>query len=287
MNTWRRVPNKPALRRFIECYWYLEAAGEPDATQRVSPLLPPSPLSHYVLTPATQPFRYVAGQDVFEGYGSHLLFANRQTLRLEETYPLQRLGIAFKAGTLYAWLGLSGGAADPIGTADVTDYPDLALVDGSSSIDLGAQPESAVEHLDSVLSRAMAVARQDEYFLLARRAMAYLDAWYGHDHAEEALHSHAQLAAQLGCSKRTLERAMSRTTGITLSEYRAMLKFNNLFAYAYRHARQPLDWSALAQTFGFSDQSHLIRQLKQRIGSTPGEYLKRRNVLIDVYGDFE
>jgi len=40
----------------------------------------------------------------------------------------------------------------------------------------------------------------------------------------------------------------------------------------------------LALAVGFSDQPHLIRQLKKQIGLTPNTYAKQRGLTIDVYG---
>jgi AraC-like DNA-binding protein len=43
----------------------------------------------------------------------------------------------------------------------------------------------------------------------------------------------------------------------------------------------------IAYQFGFSDQSHLIRYLKQYIDLTPKSYALQRGFTIDVYGGVE
>jgi AraC-like DNA-binding protein len=48
-----------------------------------------------------------------------------------------------------------------------------------------------------------------------------------------------------------------------------------------------IDWVDVANLFGFSDQSHLIRYLKTNIGKTPVKYVQQRDLAIDIYGDFE
>ncbi|MBD3895833.1 helix-turn-helix transcriptional regulator [Halomonas sp. ML-15] len=230
----------------------------------------------------------MAGEQTFQGWGSHLLFANRQTLRLNEAYPLERLGIAFKPGTLYAWWGPRGDASRVIGDADLSRISGLERIKPSWLLGSAATPDTVVSYLDNILSPLMASARLDPAFQLARLAMAHLDARYDNSsQVAESFGTHAQLADRLGCSKRTLERAMTRVTGLTLSQYKTILTLNGLLVYTYRRSEQEIDWTAIAQSFGFSDQPHLIRRLKRLIGSTPGEYLRRRNVLIDVYGDFD
>ena len=95
------------------------------------------------------------------------------------------------------------------------------------------------------------------------------------------------LSLNLHCSRRTLERAFRRVTGLTLKQYETMQTLENLLLYLYQYQDNSPDWADVAAKFGFSDQPHLIRYLKTAISSTPGTYLKQRNLTIDVYGDFE
>ena len=62
---------------------------------------------------------------------------------------------------------------------------------------------------------------------------------------------------------------------------------DSLVTYLYQQGKQKQDWAEIAVQFGFSDQPHLIRYLKQQIGLSPNNYLNQRNLTIDVYGDFE
>ncbi|MGP1782604.1 AraC family transcriptional regulator, partial [Shewanella frigidimarina] len=56
--------------------------------------------------------------------------------------------------------------------------------------------------------------------------------------------------------------------------------------HLYQHPLNP-DWAALADQYGFSDQPHLIRQMKKILGVTPAGYISARDLVIDIYGDFE
>ncbi|ELR66288.1 Transcriptional regulator, AraC family [Photobacterium marinum] len=78
-----------------------------------------------------------------------------------------------------------------------------------------------------------------------------------------------------------------KVTGLTIKQHEMMKRLDLLFTYLYKHADKTLNWVDIALKFGFSDQPHLIRELKKHIGATPGSYLNTRNLIIDIYGDFE
>jgi AraC-like DNA-binding protein len=66
-----------------------------------------------------------------------------------------------------------------------------------------------------------------------------------------------------------------------------MERLESLLSYLYGLKNKDISWADIAINFGFSDQPHLIRYMKQSIGNTPGEYVKIRNLTIDAYGNFE
>ncbi|MGH3823985.1 MAG: helix-turn-helix domain-containing protein [Pseudonocardiaceae bacterium] len=49
-------------------------------------------------------------------------------------------------------------------------------------------------------------------------------------------------------------------------------RFRILEAAAAAHSGESINWSALAQAPGFSDQSHLTRAFTQVVGTSPGAY---------------
>ncbi|GIC79440.1 helix-turn-helix domain-containing protein [Moritella sp. F3] len=94
----------------------------------------------------------------------------------------------------------------------------------------------------------------------------------------------AQLSEKLYCSQRTIERSFNKVTGLTLKQCQLMQKLESLLEYLYHRDSQDIDWVDLAYQFGFSEQPHLIRYLKSQIGATPNNYVKQRDLTIDVYG---
>jgi AraC-like DNA-binding protein len=97
----------------------------------------------------------------------------------------------------------------------------------------------------------------------------------------------AKLGESLNCSQRTVERSFLRVTKLTLKQYKSMIRLEEILNYLYSLESESIHWADIANEFNFSDQPHLIRYLKNAISLTPGEYVRQRDLTIDVYGDFE
>jgi len=63
-----------------------------------------------------------------------------------------------------------------------------------------------------------------------------------------------------------------------------MNKLEAILEYLYQRKQCDIDWVDIAYQFGFSDQPHLIRYLKQKINLTPQKYSQQRGFAIDIYG---
>ena len=66
-----------------------------------------------------------------------------------------------------------------------------------------------------------------------------------------------------------------------------MNKLEEMLEYLHQRDNTDIEWVEVAYQFGFSDQPHLIRHLKQLIGVTPKAYVKERGFTIDVYGGID
>ncbi len=78
-------------------------------------------------------------------------------------------------------------------------------------------------------------------------------------------------------SPRHVERRIKSFSGRSLREWQSLVKTEGIF-FAARDlhlAGQRLDWAALAQEGGFSDQAHMSRTVKRITGFAPGEFAQR------------
>lgn len=264
--------------------WYLRL--DPDETVPTPPVLIPNPRAHLILTPPDQPYLYQNQDRHFSGQGAHLLTAIDGILHLQDQAPLQRLGITFQPSALYR-LKAQGAlpcvgvnqcyqGAHFISLADC--FPEASTRTGAFWLNSQPAPDILARikaHLDHLALDSQA----DHFTRYAEKAMVRLD-----DPGNLALDTQL-LADACHCSRRTLERAFKRVTGLTLKQYQMMMRLEHLVLSIYQQDK--VDWSRVAHACGFSDQPHLIRYLRQLLGKTPSRYMAARDLTIDIYGDFE
>ena len=197
---------------------------------------------------------------------------------MDHSQPFLIIGIKFHVAALYA-VHLSPLAL----SLDVVTQVNFNRLIRSDNFSLSAltemaleQPEKASKILDQLLLPWLLDSQHDKHSELAARAITLLK------HQPVAQIGHA-----LHCSQRTIERSFLRVTRLTLKQYQSMIRFEELLLYLYDLSGENIQWVEVANKFNFSDQPHLIRYLKSTIGTTPTAYEKRRDLAIDIYGNFE
>jgi AraC-like DNA-binding protein len=89
----------------------------------------------------------------------------------------------------------------------------------------------------------------------------------------EASKKVSRLADEMGFSRQYLNRIMKAEVGVDLKTFSRILRMRRLTG-TLRGLLQPPDWSGLAVSFGFYDQSHLIHEFRDLVGLSPGEFIR-------------
>jgi len=276
MNNWKQSPLDPLIAKYIDCYWLIEKKHK-DITLDY-PKLNPDPASHLILTPPSQTYHYRFEQMTIKGHDTHMILPNTGTIMIDHSKPFIILGIKFQIGALYS-LKFNRNFSLINAIIQGADFLPLELVQMNKSVlfaEAVSQIDLTCKWLDKQLLPWIKRCHEDKHSELVREVISI----FKHTPLSE-------IGNVLHCSQRTIERAFRRVTGLTLKQYETMMRLEDLLAYLYQKQNTPLDWADIATQFGFSDQPHLIRYLKATIGSTPINYLKQRDITIDVYGDFE
>ena len=276
MNNWKRAPINEHLAKYIFAYWYLEKS--PEDTLLRFPRLIPNPLTHLIITPPGQPHSYQSGENLQAVKGSHLIMPSNHFIEMDHRQSFIILGITFLPGIAYSGLQLEQELmSNHIFRHPQKIAPFIAMQKLENLVHQSSgNPEKITKILDQLFLPLLDVAREDHHVRLVRKALSQFQ--------EQSI---TGLEDQLNCSRRTLERSFLRVTGFTLKQYQSLARLEKLILYLYKHRQQPQNWAEIALHFGFSDQPHLIRELKKSIGETPGQYVSLRNLTIDAYGDFE
>lgn len=275
MKTWKITPANSLVAKYVDCYWLLEK--EPADIGPEYPKLNPDPAAHLILCDPQQPYEYRQPSNIAVGRGSHLLLPYASTLVMDHREAFAVLGIKFQVGALYS-LSL-GEESKQLGR--VLPLASLAL----PALDIGELLAAAADEkeescwrelLDARLEPLFTACFEDRHSELVRSSLSTL--------ADTSI---TEACLRLGCSRRTLERSFLRVTQLTLKQFQMMNKLELVLNFLYEQTNNEIDWSDIAARFGFSDQPHLIRHLKSSLGTTPGNYLKARDLAIDAYGNFE
>jgi AraC-like DNA-binding protein len=271
---WLIPPKSPKVAKYIEAYWYLEKSD--DNTDVDKPKLNPDPCAHLIVSLPTQTFQYNLKSRVDSVTGTHWLYPHCQTFELDHTQSFACIGVKFKVGAIYSLKTFNINSAILDASAEVA----FNFIRGATSVSeaqllQNAQnnPDVCTDKLDQLLLPLIAHSHEDRHSELTRRVIPLL--------ASTLIN---ELADKLNCSQRTLERSFLKVTGLTLKQCQAMHRLETILEYLYQRKHSDIDWADIAYQFGFSDQPHFIRYLKQQINVTPKSYVQQRGFTIDVYG---
>lgn len=286
MIAWKQ--SLPEYEWLIHQVWYLEVPeGE---VIDPKPHLIPNPRAHLLFTPSEQGYSYDTGGTKLAGKGCHLLTANEHLLLLEDTAPIKRIGITFRPEGLYAIESRFSDASQvaAINQCEWFDWLnaafDVRFQKGLWQLELQDSPQCLLNYIKQHLDALDIAPCRSKPFLASQKAVSVMDA--------QALRSPElamdidEIAKQCACSRRTLERSFKQVVGLSVKQYQQMARLEQMILTLYKQ-QEAIDWASFSQQFGFSDQSHLIRTLKQQLRKTPSKYLKKRDLTIDIYGDFE
>lgn len=186
---------------------------------------------------------------------------------------LEPLAVPVRSGDRFGGVRLQPGALEPLLGLRPSAMRDRVIpapaalqeLAGALRTEIGAEPEA--DALAATLDRLLpplAVGGGERDPLVAD-AVDRLVAARG----EVAIGS---LAAQLGCSERTLRRRFGAATGQSPKEY---ARIRRVLAAASSVVRGGATWSAAAHAAGYADQPHLHRDVADFTGLTPGAFGRR------------
>ncbi len=282
MKNWKISPKDPVIAQYIDCYWFLEKSQGDIGPEH--PKLNPDPAAHIIIASSEQPYHYEYDDYLATGAGSHLILPYGKTYTLDHSQPFTVIGIKLKVGALYSLpLAPSHPLLDEIIQLNLQQQlvlpasAEAALITTST----GENPEKLRDQLDGLLQPLIAVAKEDKHSVLVKKILELFQ------NANLADISLSDIGNKLGCSQRTIERSFSKVTGFTLKQYHTMQRLEAMLEHLHKLPNQDINWTDIALSFGFSDQPHLIRYIKNTMGSTPGQYAEARDLAIDAYGNFE
>jgi AraC-like DNA-binding protein len=184
---------------------------------------------------------------------------------------LEIIGIRCFPWTVFDLLGLPSGKAG----AHIFEHP-IALL--KSSLNESVQAGRIEE----------AITRGKEYFLKARSGIAVDSMLFKAGVAMRKANGTlpvSQVAAAANATVRTLERNFKQSSGHTVKDVSALMRFEQVRNRLWHYPESNL--AGLAHELGYADQSHLSREFKRYSGTTPGAFARKaRKGKQTIGGDF-
>ena len=240
----------PALRPFVECFWTRRTTGVSQAAPSI--VIPDGCID------------ILLGYDSGAEYPRAALAVGTMTraLVLEGNDHSTFLGVRFRPGRAHPFLGIPAAALTDL-RVEVSDVwrrgrPPLETFDASDITATIARLEALLlRRLEGGATLSPAVQAAVRAILRAQGNISI-----------------ATLAPALGVTRQHLARAFALHVGVPPKTFARVARMRSVLARARAAAR--VDWTALALGAGYYDQAHLVSEMKELTGRTPGEWVSLR-----------
>lgn len=156
----------------------------------------------------------------------------------------------------------------------------LALPSGKDSVHIFEHPVAGLQAgLNELINKGgihEAIALVKQYFLDARSQVAADSMLYKAGVALRKANGTmpvSEIAAAANATVRTLERNFKQSSGHTVKDVSALIRFEQVRNHLWQNPGSNL--AGLAHELGYSDQSHLSREFKRYSGTTPAAFARK------------
>jgi AraC-like DNA-binding protein len=257
-----RTPG-PALSGSVDAIWLCDPWEPPHDQER---RLPDGSMD-LVIDLDDQELRVAAGDGSppLRLRGPVISGAHTRSFLIDTTRPRRLLGLHFRAGGAFPFLGHPAGMVQDA-------HVELSALWGRAAHDLHGRlldartPEARFDVLEDALTARLATARpaHPSVDLALRRLQTS---------AEPP--RIGELAAESGVSWRRFIELFRAEVGLTPKVFWRLRRFQDVLRRA--HAGEEIDWAEAALDCGYADQAHCIRDFRAFSGLNPTAYVARRS----------
>ena len=259
---YHRYTPPPPLAAFIGCIWYSEGFAGTHERERLLPNgesgivfdLREEPVRIYR---PDRPGRFIAfAPAIFCG-------ARRDCFEIETSQQERVIGIQFRPGGAFAFLGMPAGevANDTYSLEDI--WPGQALLLREALVHA-----PSVNAMFSILERALASRFNPSSTL--HPAVVYAVAQLGNPADNIRV---GDITDHIGMSSRRFSELFRYQTGLTPKSFHRVRRFQQVLQALHKRVPADGDLTAVAYHCGYYDQAHFIHDFRLFSGMTPGEYL--------------
>lgn len=257
---YREIQPVAALRSVVHCYWTLRAEADSEgARERIVP----DGCAEIILNRGSA-FRRHGAEGSHVQARSLVVGQLEGPIAIQSTGSIDLIGIRFEPQGLFRLLGVPmhelNGEDLCLGQVDDGLRRELEEAVGTSPVERRVDAVQAVlfHRLDGRAGRGLVGAAVEL--------------------VEAGTRGTADLARRLGVHRRSLERAFRTEVGLTPKTLARIRRVQRVLA-CLDGGGGVRGWAEVARAHGYADQSHLIRDFRRLVGTTPGRYQRERGEL--------
>ena len=257
------------LTSFIKCFWTLEYSGSSGSAVPAEPVLPDG-CPEIVFNLSDRFLRLHAGKEDLQ---PSALFAGQMSssISIRPTGNVRLFGVRF-------WPA----GAFPLVRYPLSEFTDQIVEFGVACPGAGSDVENKIQDAGSFSSQVAAfetffseqLGLRGEGDQITSKACEWIL-------ARQGLDTVSNIAHQIGVSERRLERRFKRSVGLSPKTFSRIVRFQTVVNAVQQSSDANLLDTALS--FGYYDQSHLIRDFKEFSGGTPMAFFDRTHQISDVF----
>jgi AraC-like DNA-binding protein len=239
---------RPPLAQFVDVFWLYERETPTHAKE----LLLPTGTMELVVDLTN------------DSAGMLVCGAHSESFEIETARPALILGVHFKPGGAFPFLGLPAGelhnarvSLDTLWGSSAQALLDRVLEAKTPAAKFGVLEQALVVRLTRPFVRHPAVAFALKEF-----------------HAATHVRTVSELVDEIGLSPRRFIQLFRDQVGLTPKVYRRIRRFQDLLQRV--HGAQHIDWALTAVDCGYYDQAHFIHDFRAFSGLNPTAYLRTR-----------
>lgn len=256
-------PVNPVLSSYIEYYWYLCTGNKEKCGQTI---LPPEPCSDILLSFAGPTSFETSDKREVRLNSSFLLTIRKQRYLVTSRERIDYLAIRFKPHALYSFIHF------PVSELSSTCTLEMNLLDKSFWNDV-TEKISAIDKMNQritlleseLVKQLRPLTNTDD-----ERIMKY---FIQKINASSGRLNISALAEQSGVGEKKLERMFKKYVGTAPKPYSRIVRFTYLFNYLNTRPAS-VDWADVVSSYGYFDQSHMIKEFSGYTGYSPENYLR-------------
>ena len=257
---------KPPLSKFVDSFWLYEGYEPAHQTERI---LPTGTLELAINLRQNELRFYDAERRENCSRLSGAVVSGAFGRGFEPAAETLIIGVHFKPGGAFPFLGLPAG--------DLADtHVELETLWGPAAGRLRERLCEARTSAERFQLLEEALLSRLNYDVEQHYAVSAALEMFGKNRAGPRVR---EAAKYLGLSQRRFIQVFKAEVGITPKLFSRIQRFQQTRTFIQRHPL--INWADLAVDFGYSDQSHFIREFLEFSGLSPTDYLNRHKRLIE------